>query len=186
MEKNDAPEIIALLDSGQYSEALINFCTIFEHSWANANIINWMPTKDNVPATLRQLKSDLAIVSELVESTWQHIGTLESNWKSNGTLWVTLASDEGKVLDLLKCILHDILDNLRKINFLIDSTLGETISEQVFLKDGYKTIIMLLRMTNLFVEKAFPLLREKKSYLEIDWSTEQENLWSLVQQIVME
>lgn len=179
-------KIIALLDDGQYSDTLVAFCITFEQKWAEANLASWMPIAEyDVPANLQRLKSDLTIVSGFVEDTWQHIGTLESNWKRNGTLWVNLAGDEGKVLDLLKCILHDILDNLRKIFFLIDSTLDGTIPEQDFLKDGYKTIIMLLRMINLFVEKAFPLLKEKKSYLHIDWHAEQENLWSLVQQIVI-
>jgi hypothetical protein len=88
-------------------------------------------------------------------------------WAQNEDEWA---------LDRLKCILHDIVDVLRRTRFIVNAILTNKEIPKEKYKEGYKTIIWHSRKIDLLVKKAFPLLKENKDYLDIDWHKEFENL----------
>jgi hypothetical protein len=84
-------------------------------------------------------------------------------------------NDEYWALDHLKCILHDLLAILRPIRLYIAGILDNSWPQEG-MEAACQTIGRGIRRINIFIEKAFPPLKENKSYLDIDWNNEFKNL----------
>jgi hypothetical protein len=168
METKMNAEIDESTNPHKYADALFDFCTTFEQEWMKGNIRVWSPPiGDAVAANLTQLLGDVQVVLDGVEERWEYTQTQPFHGPQNEDEWA---------LDRFKCIVNDLLDRLRKTRWILDILLNNNeVPEQSF-KKGYQTIILYSRQIDLFVEKAFPLLKKNKSYGDIDWQNEFKNL----------
>jgi hypothetical protein len=152
----------------KYVDILFNFCLTFEQEWAKGSIRDWSPPIDeNVVKHLSRLQDDLQVILDKVESLFKHVHTQPMHWAQNEDEWA---------LDRLKSILHEIVGRLRKMKVIVNLILTDEEFPEEKYKEGYEIIMWYSRQIDLLVKKAFPLLKENKSYLDIDWHKEFENL----------
>ncbi len=151
---------------------LVDFCNIFTEAWTDERIVEWIGDKkaSTVPdvfiSELKQLEGRLQILIGIVDVARQYIRSFAVRPSDDSDYWS---------LDYLKCITHDLLDILLRIKNNLDFLLGNASPEQER-ERAYRGIIRYLKESNLLVEKAFPLLKAQRSYLDIDWHSEFDKL----------
>lgn len=154
---------------------LVDFCNVFSDTWTDEKIIEWIDEEKGSLASgefvskLKQLESSLQILVSVVDAANQYIRSFTVRPSDDADYWAR---------DYLKGITHDLLDILLRIKNNLDFLLGETSSEPEQERErAYRGIIRYLKEGNLLVEKAFPLLKAQKSYLDdIDWHSEFDKL----------
>ena len=152
-----------------YSVALHTFCLTFKKEWTKQQIVNWVqPANDLSLMGVKELEFNINFVCNYVQAMWNNVLVLPTReMPKNDDYWA---------LEYLKCILHDLLVVLKPIKSYLAATLDSNISSEDDIRLFYQTIVRGIQRINLFVEKAFPLLKENKSYLDIDWNNEFKNL----------
>lgn len=152
---------------------LVDFCNVFSEAWMEEKIVEWIgkekgsSTPEEFNAKLKQIESGLQVLLGIVDDANQYIRSFTVRPPDDADYWS---------LDYLKCITHDLLDDLLRIKNNLDFFLRETSSEQDREK-AYRGIVRYLKEIGLLVEKAFPLLKTHKSYLDdIDWHSEFDKL----------
>ncbi len=151
---------------------LVDFCNIFSETWTDEKIVGWIGEEKAPPASeefiskLKQLGSSLQVLISTVDAANQYIRSFAVRPLDDFDYWA---------LDYLKCITHDLLDRLLRIKNNLDFLLKETFPEQER-ERAYRGIIRYLKEISLLVEKAFPLLKVQKNYLDIDWHSEFDKL----------
>lgn len=163
------PEINNVNNSHQYVDVLYDFCVTFEQEWAQGSLKKWSPyTDENKVETLSRAQDDLYATLDKVVTLYKYT--------QNQPLYRTQAEDE-RTLDRLKCILHDLMERLQRIKTIFDFVLTNKELPQKTFRDGYETVKWQSRQIDALIQKAFPLLKANKDYIDvIDWHEEFESL----------
>lgn len=158
-------------------DVLIRFCQEFENKWVSSGVIKWtyedyaLRYPEEFIEQVVSLNVKIQELNEILDEV--HIYTRKHLRPSSNMSQhlASMSSPEYFAMNMLDCIWHDLAEKLARVNDKTEILINKKIPQNLWSEMNIG-IAISLKACDLMVKKAFPLLLQQKSYLDIDWQSE--------------